>query len=90
MRVPHDNARLVQIKDLNLPWVLLGHSERRTLFHETDELVAVKTVEALKVGVDVILCIGENLGEREGDKTTEVVTRQLAAVVQKIKAEDWK
>lgn len=100
-------VRLTQLKDLDIPWVILGHSERRTLFHETDELVAhkvrrdfdflsdradsgVQTQEALKVGIDVILCVGENLAEREGEKTTEVVTRQLAAVVKLIKEEDWK
>ncbi|KAM0752476.1 Triosephosphate isomerase [Meredithblackwellia eburnea MCA 4105] len=81
---------LHQLKDLDLPWVILGHSERRTLFHETDELVATKTAASIKVGVDVILCVGENLDEREGGKTAEVVTRQLAAVTKTISEEDWK
>lgn len=81
---------LTQLKDINLPWVILGHSERRTIFHETDELIAQKTQEALKVGIDIIFCIGENLEERETNKTTEVVTRQLAALVKLIGEASWK
>ncbi|KAK4047191.1 triosephosphate isomerase [Microbotryomycetes sp. JL221] len=80
---------LCQLKDVNLPWVILGHSERRTIFHESDELVAEKTAAAIKEGVDVILCIGEDLKERESDKTTEVVTRQLKAVAKVIKEDEW-
>ena len=50
----------------------------------------VKTAASLKVGIDVIFCIGENLEERETNKTTEVVTRQLAALAKVISEAEWK
>ncbi|KAI5480814.1 hypothetical protein MNV49_007224 [Pseudohyphozyma bogoriensis] len=78
-----------QLKDINLPWVILGHSERRTIFHETDELIATKTEAAIKTGIDVIFCVGENLEERETGKTTEVVTRQLAAAKKVVEPAHW-
>lgn len=76
-----------QLKDIGLEWVVLGHSERRTLFHETNEVVAEKTEFALANGLKVILCIGETLQERESGETMKVVTAQLAAVAAKIN--DW-
>ncbi|PVG04821.1 putative TPI1-triose-phosphate isomerase [Serendipita vermifera] len=72
----------VQLKDAGINWVILGHSERRTLFGETSELVAKKTDAALKAGLSVILCVGETLEEREAGKTIAVVEEQLSAVVQ--------
>lgn len=80
---------LAQLKDIGLNWVILGHSERRTIFHETDELVAEKTAAALKTGVKVIFCIGETLEEREGNKTEEVVDRQIEALAKVIDEKDW-
>ncbi|GAA5866258.1 hypothetical protein JCM8547_007219 [Rhodosporidiobolus lusitaniae] len=80
---------LQQLKDIGLEWVILGHSERRTIFHETDELVAEKTKAALATGVKVIFCIGETLEEREGNKTEEVVTRQTEALAKVIDEKDW-
>ena len=58
----------------------LGHSERRTLFHETSDIVAKKTKVALDAGLKVILCVGETLEEREAGETTKVVSKQLQAV----------
>src|ERR1700733_13255396 len=58
-----------------------GHSERRTLFHETSQDVALKTRAALGATLSVILCIGETLEQREAGKTTEVCEEQLRAVV---------
>ncbi|MEY4549404.1 MAG: hypothetical protein RL685_5599 [Pseudomonadota bacterium] len=60
-------------------WVIIGHSERRQFFGETDESVKAKTVAALKAGLKPIVCIGETLAEREAGKTLEVVYRQLDA-----------
>ncbi|GAA5886556.1 hypothetical protein JCM6882_001686 [Rhodosporidiobolus microsporus] len=80
---------LHQLKDIGLEWVILGHSERRTIFHESDELVAEKTKAALALGVSVIFCIGETLDEREGNKTEEVVTRQTEALAKVIDEKDW-
>ncbi|KAG6370000.1 Triosephosphate isomerase [Boletus reticuloceps] len=62
-----------------------GHSERRTLFHETSEFVGNKTKAALDASLKVILCVGETLAEREARKTTEVVNAQLQAVVDILK-----
>jgi len=76
-----------QLVDAKIPWVILGHSERRTLFGDTDELVAEKTKAALAAGLSVILCVGETLQEREAGTTLAVVERQLAAVAQKVA--DW-
>ncbi|KAI7867290.1 triosephosphate isomerase [Spinellus fusiger] len=76
-----------QLKDLGIEWVILGHSERREYFKESDEFVGEKTAHALAAGVNVIACIGEKLEERESNQTTEVVTRQLKGVADKIK--DW-
>uniref|UniRef100_A0A7E4ZWI9 Triosephosphate isomerase n=1 Tax=Panagrellus redivivus TaxID=6233 RepID=A0A7E4ZWI9_PANRE len=71
------------LKDLGLEWVILGHSERRHVFGETDALIADKTVHALESGLQVVFCIGEKLEEREAGKTKEVNFRQLQAIVDK-------
>ncbi|KAL9623402.1 MAG: hypothetical protein Q9160_002295 [Pyrenula sp. 1 TL-2023] len=78
-----------QLKDSNITWTLLGHSERRVILHESDEFVASKTKYALDGGIGVILCCGESLEEREAGKTVEVVTKQLNAVAEKISKEQW-
>jgi len=76
-----------QLKDINISWAILGHSERRVILQEDDGLVASKTKAALDGGVGVILCCGESLEQREAGKTIEVVTKQLKAVADKVK--DW-
>ncbi|XP_078696484.1 triosephosphate isomerase-like [Branchiostoma floridae x Branchiostoma belcheri] len=75
------------IKDIGCEWVILGHSERRNVFGETDELIAEKIEHALAEGLKVIACIGEKLEEREAGKTEEVVFRQTQAF--KDKVQDW-
>lgn len=75
------------LKDIGVNWVILGHSERRQIFGESDELIAEKVAFALSNGLKVIACIGETLEERESGKTEEVVFRQTQAIANKIK--DW-
>lgn len=76
-----------QIKDLGLHCAIVGHSERRSHFHESDELVADKIVQAQKEGLDVVLCIGERLEDREAGKTNDICKRELEAVLNK--KVDW-
>ncbi|GLH06539.1 Triosephosphate isomerase [Gryllus bimaculatus] len=72
------------LKDVGCRWVILGHSERRTIFEESDELIAEKCAHAVENGVSIIACIGEQLEERENDLTETVVFRQTKAIVEKI------
>jgi triosephosphate isomerase len=65
------------IKDIGCDWVILGHSERRQLFGETDEGVHAKIAAAFRSGLRPIVCVGETLDEREAGRTLEVVGRQL-------------
>src|SRR3984957_15201195 len=57
-------------------WVIIGHSERRQYFHETEETVFKKTVAALEAGLTPIVCVGERLEEREAEATESVLARQ--------------
>lgn len=75
------------LKDINVNWVIIGHSERRQYFAETDDLVGKKTAKALATGLKVIACIGETGEERKANKTQEVVYRQLAGIAAHVK--DW-
>jgi len=68
-------------------WALVGHSERRTRYGETDEDTGLKVEKALAAGIRVMLCIGETLEEREKGVTDAVNQRQLAACIPKIR--DW-
>jgi len=76
------------IKDVGCEWAIIGHSERRAIFGESDQLVAEKVTHALESGLKVIACIGETLEEREAGKTEEVVFRQTKAIVGGVGA-DW-
>uniref|UniRef100_A0A4D5R9B0 Triosephosphate isomerase n=1 Tax=Scolopendra viridis TaxID=118503 RepID=A0A4D5R9B0_SCOVI len=75
------------IKDIGVTWVILGHSERRQIFKETDELIAEKIAHALAESLGVIACIGETLDERQANQTEAVVFRQMDAI--KCKVSDW-
>jgi triosephosphate isomerase len=66
------------LADVGCQWVILGHSERRTIFGETDELIARKVDKALAAGLGVLLCVGELLAERQSNQTEAVLDRQMA------------
>lgn len=67
--------------DFGCQYVLVGHSERRTIFHEDLDLIAAKFKNALEFGLQPVLCIGETLAEREKGLTEKVLTAQLESVI---------
>ncbi|XP_026156857.1 triosephosphate isomerase A [Mastacembelus armatus] len=75
------------IKDCGADWVILGHSERRHVFGESDELIGQKVAHALDADLGVIACIGEKLEEREVGTTEEVVYSQTQVIAENVK--DW-
>jgi len=77
----------VMLKDLACSHVILGHSERRQLFGETDEGVARKAPAALAHGLTPIVCVGETLAERESDRTMEVIERQVERALRALSAD---
>ncbi|KAL1996213.1 hypothetical protein VTN49DRAFT_265 [Thermomyces lanuginosus] len=78
-----------QLRDIRVNWVIIGHSERRVLLREDDDFVSRKVKAAIEGGLNVILCIGESLEEREANQTIDVVTRQLNAVAEQLTPEQW-
>jgi len=71
------------LREFGCRYVLVGHSERRQLFGESDAQVAAKFSAACEAGITPILCVGETLQEREAGRTQEVVARQLEAVLRR-------
>jgi triosephosphate isomerase len=78
----------VQIRDMGLNWVILGHSERRNVMGESVELVGQKTRCALDAGLSVVFCCGEQLAQRESGDTDKVVFEQLSVLANYPK-NDW-
>lgn len=70
--------------NLGIPWVIIGHSERRLLLNESNEFVGDKVAYALSQGIKVIACVGETLEQRESGSTLEVVAAQTKAIADKI------
>ncbi|MFA5449446.1 MAG: triose-phosphate isomerase [Clostridia bacterium] len=72
------------LKELKVEYVIVGHSERRQYFGETDETVNARAKAALEYSLKPIICVGETLEEREAGKTAEVVIRQINAAFQDV------
>jgi triosephosphate isomerase len=74
--------------DAGCEWVIIGHSERRNILHETDEMVRKKINAALAEGLKVIVCVGETLEEKEGGKTVTVVDGQVDSALSGLEIRD--
>lgn len=72
------------LQDFACRYVLVGHSERRSLYGETDTLVAEKFAAALASGLRPVLCVGETLEQRDAGRTLEIVSAQIDAVLQRV------
>ncbi|MCE2617225.1 MAG: triose-phosphate isomerase [Phocaeicola sp.] len=77
------------VKSTGAQYVILGHSERRGYYHETQEILKEKVLLALKNDLKVIFCIGESLEEREANKQNEIVKAELEGSVFNLSAEDF-
>ena len=77
------------LKDFNCRYVILGHSERRAIYGETDSEIAQKVKVALKAGVTPILCVGETLEERESGVMEQVIAKQLDVVLDEVGIESF-
>ena len=78
----------LMLKELDMDYVVIGHSERRQYFNETDETVNKKVLKALEVGIDPRLCDGETLEEREAGNTKDVCKVQVEKALENVSKED--
>lgn len=76
------------LKECGAEYVIIGHSERRQMFGETDESVNKRTLQAIKKGLKPIVCVGETLDERKGGVTEKVVKTQVTGALENISAAD--
>lgn len=77
----------MQLKDLGIRYSIVGHSERRDLFNETDEMINEKIKACLEEDLNVILCIGENKEQKDMKKTAVIIKRQIIHALSNIKKE---
>lgn len=69
------------LKELDCEFVILGHSERRHIFHESDDMIAQKVAPVIAQGMRPVLCVGETLEERQSQQTFEIIERQLQSAL---------
>jgi triosephosphate isomerase len=77
------------LKSAGAQWVIIGHSERRQYFNETDETVLKRTIAALESGLKPIVCVGETLQEREANVTTDVLEKQFSQGIAALTSEQF-
>lgn len=75
------------LNDLGIKWTILGHSERRHIFGESDKVIGEKVKRAIDKKLNVMACIGETLAQRESGKTEAINTQQLSAIREHV--ENW-
>lgn len=80
----------MQLKDIGVKYSIIGHSERRILFNETDEIINKKVNACLEEGINVILCIGENQEQKDMKKTSVIIKKQIIHALSNIKREHLK
>lgn len=80
----------VMLDDLGCSYVLLGHSERRSLYHESDEQIADKFIAAVQAKITAVLCVGETLAQRQADETFVVIAEQIKKVVEQVGIQAFK
>ncbi|RKY35760.1 MAG: triose-phosphate isomerase [Candidatus Omnitrophota bacterium] len=80
----------VMLKDVNCKYVIIGHSERRSIFKETNEFVNKKLKAALKTGLIPIVCVGERLEDRQMNKTFDVISDHINGALQGLSADELK
>jgi len=76
------------LKDINVDWTIIGHSERREYFGDTDETVNLKILQAIKNDINVIVCVGESLEQFDKGETNDVVKTQTIAAFKDVAAAD--
>ncbi len=77
------------LKQAACEYVIVGHSERREIYAETDQIVAEKFVQIARAGLKPVLCLGESLEQRESNFTEKVLAQQIAAVIDASDVNDW-
>lgn len=78
----------VMLKEIGIDYVVIGHSERREYFNETDETVNKKVLKALEYGIDPIICCGETLEHRENNETKSICKVQIEKALENVSKED--
>lgn len=76
--------------DVGCRFAIIGHSERRELFGETDAVIADKVGQGIAAGLDLILCVGETLAQREAGLAVDVVSAQMKEALKSVSGSDWK
>ena len=80
---------VAMLKDVGATHALVGHSERRSLYGETDSVVLAKAQQLIANGMVAVVCVGETLAERQAGKAQDVVAEQLKLLIEQVSVADW-